>query len=80
MTTLTLKRFPEELRRRLEQRAKAHDWTVKDEVVHCLEAAISDEDINAAGYIQSIRPVRRKTESVALTDETLQEAIERGRV
>ena len=81
MATITLKNVPDELHRRLKERAERHHRSLNREAIRCLEAAVVDERIEDQALLARIRANRARMaeRGVWLTEESLREAIEEGR-
>ncbi len=80
MPTITLKNVPEELHRRLKERAARHHRSLNREAIHCLEEAVTDEQPPADDLLARIRQIReglgmQRSLSVA----EIEAAIEDGR-
>ena len=76
MATLTLKNIPDDLHRRLSERAARNRRTLDDEALACLEAALAEE---AETLLARIRERRARLDQVYLTEKNLQAAIDEGR-
>lgn len=81
MPTITLKNVPDELHRRLKDRAERHHRSLNREAIRCLEEAVADERIEEQALLARIRANRARMveRGVWLTEESLREAIEEGR-
>lgn len=81
MPTITLKNVPDELHRRLKDRAERHHRSLNREAIRCLEEAVADEWIEEEALLARIRANRARMveRGVWLTEESLREAIEEGR-
>lgn len=91
MPTITLRNVPEELHRRLKERAERHHRSLNREAIRCLEEAVGGEPApTASTEPPSVDPeaflaeVRRHREALVkrgvwLTEESLREAIDQGR-
>jgi plasmid stability protein len=81
MPTITLKNVPDELHRRLKERAERHHRSLNREAIRCLEEAVADERIEEQALLARIRANRARMveRGVWLTEESLLEATEEGR-
>lgn len=79
MATLTLKQVPNELYRRLKERAAAHRRSLNNEAILCLEQALEPRRFDRQSWLEEVRALRRQTPKVFLTDEMLRKAKEEGR-
>jgi plasmid stability protein len=60
MPTLTLKRLPLALHRRLKARAALHGRSLNGEVLACLQAAVGAERVDVEGTLARARELRRE--------------------
>jgi plasmid stability protein len=81
MATITLKNVPDDLHRRLKERAERHHRSLNREAIRCLEEAVADERIEEQALLARIRANRARMveRGVWLTEESLLEATEEGR-
>jgi plasmid stability protein len=81
MPTITLKNVPDELHRRLKERAERHHRSLNREAIRCLEEAVADERIEEQALLARIRANRARMveRGVWLTEESLLDATEEGR-
>lgn len=80
MPTITLKNVPDELHRRLKERAARNDRSLNREAIRCLEAAIAEpaDDTDLQGRIRRFREGLAARGAWA-TPESIEQAIEEGR-
>ena len=76
MATLTLKNIPDDLHRRLRERAARNRRSLDDEALACLEAALTEDRDT---LLARIRDRRTRLDQVYLTEKDLQAAIDEGR-
>jgi plasmid stability protein len=80
MATITLKNVPDDLHRRLKERAERHHRSLNREAIRCLEEAVAgdepEEELLARIRANRARMAER---GVWLTEESLREAIDQGR-
>lgn len=86
MPTITLKNVPEELHRRLKERAERHHRSLNREAIRCLEEVVSEEPATPASIDPDafLAELRRHREALVergvwLTEASLREAIDHGR-
>ena len=86
MATITLKNVPDELHRRLKERAERHRRSLNREAIRCLEEAVRDDPAPPAVLDSNafLAEVRRHREALVergvwITEESLREAIDQGR-
>lgn len=86
MPTITLKNVPDDLHRRLKERAERHHRSLNREVIRYLEEAVSEDTAPPSGldpeaFLVEVRRHRKALVEggVWLTEESLREAIEAGR-
>ena len=78
MATLTLKNVPDDLHRRLKERAARNHRSLNREVIHALEEAIAPEAGDLSRRIRVLHD-RLKREGIEATPESVRAAIEEGR-
>lgn len=80
MPTITLKNVPEELHRRLKERAERHHRSLNREAIRCLEEAVANDEPEEE-LLARIRANRARMaeRGVWLTEDSLREAIDQGR-
>ncbi|MDX1531627.1 MAG: Arc family DNA-binding protein [Rhodothermales bacterium] len=81
MATITLKNVPDDLHRRLKERAARHHRSLNREAIRCLEEAVAADPPAEADLLDRIR---RRREALAqrglrLTQEDVDGAIDEGR-
>ena len=76
MATLTLKNIPDDLHRRLLERAAHNRRSLDAEALACLEAALTEE---TETLLARIRDRRTRLDQIYLTEKDLQKAIDEGR-
>jgi antitoxin FitA len=83
MASITLSNVPEDLYRRLAERAESHRRTVEDEVLQCLDAVVPrggprrSADVDAT--LEELRRFRESLGPIFLTEDDLQRAKREGR-
>ena len=80
MGTLTIKQFPERLRRRLKQRAAEHRRSVNREAIICLEEVLEPKPFNPKEFLSRVRAARSRLTGVYVTDDELNAAKNEGRL
>lgn len=58
MPTVTLKNIPDDLHRRLKERAARHHRSLNGEILACLEGAVRSEPVDPKAFIARIRELR----------------------
>ncbi len=79
MATLTLDQVPDELHRRLKERAAAHRRSVNHEAIMCLEQALQPRRFDPQGWLEEVRALRRQAPTAQLTDSLLRTGRSQGR-
>lgn len=81
MSTLTLKNVPEDLHRRLKERAARNRRSVEDEALRCLDEAVAAPPLDDEAFLEEVRLSREAlaARGVWITPESIREAIEQGR-
>ncbi|RMH35878.1 MAG: hypothetical protein D6690_07860 [Nitrospirae bacterium] len=78
MATITLKNVPDNLLRKLKQRAAQHRRSLNNEVIVCLESVIQNRPMDVDRLLERVRRIR-KVPRKTLTDKTLKVLKEKGR-
>ena len=78
MVSMTLKNIPDELHRRLRERAEAHGRSLNKEILASLEQVAYARRIAVADYLSRVERVHRQIDFQVTFDE-IQKAIESGR-
>ena len=79
MPNITRKNISEEIYAALKKAADKHHRSINKEVIHIIENAALNTAPDSEMMIEKIRITRKKTESVMLTNEIIQQAKETGR-
>ncbi|MCB1036059.1 MAG: plasmid stability protein [Acidobacteria bacterium] len=79
MANLTLKQVPEDLYRRLKDRAAVHRRSINNEAIICLEQALEARPFEPRAWLDEVRTLRRQTPKVFLDEATLKAAKSQGR-
>ena len=82
MPTITLRNVPDDLHRRLKERAARNHRSLNGEALHCLEQAISEgkQALDAGARLEQIRRRRQALGMPrTLTADEVEAAIEEGR-
>jgi len=79
MPTLTLKKVPEGLYRRLKERAATHRRSLNGEAIVCLEEVLEHKPFEPQSWLREVQTLRRRTAPLFVTDEDLRKAREHGR-
>ena len=78
MVSMTLKNIPDELHRRLRERAEAHGRSLNKEILASLEQVAYARRITVPDYLSRVERVHRQIDFQVTFDE-IQKAIESGR-
>ena len=79
MATVTIKNMPESLLRRLRERAQANRRSVDEEIVACIESAVSPEVVDVEEILRQARELREKTAHYVISDSEFNELKQAGR-
>jgi plasmid stability protein len=79
MATLTIKNIPDDLYKRLKQRAEANRRSLNSEVILCIEQAVSSQKIEPEQLLARARQLREKTSAYQISDTEYTEAKQAGR-
>ena len=79
MPTLTIKGMPDDLYRRLKERAAAHRRSLNSEILVALEQAVSTPRADAETLLARADALRRTLRTPRLTEATLRAAKNSGR-
>lgn len=78
MMTITLKNIPDELHRRLKERAASHHRSLNSEIIAALEMLTRNEPFDAQSYLERVRRLRPAGHE-RLTLEDFQRSRDEGR-
>jgi plasmid stability protein len=78
MVTFTVKGLPEEVHRKLKERARRHRRSLNSEVIASLEQSVLSSAIDTERFLQTTYRLRREVIG-RLTDEQLQDLKSSGR-
>ena len=70
MATITLKNIPEQLHKKIKQRAVQHHRSLNSEIISCLERALGSSPIDTEALITRARDMRSKL-SIRLTNRDI---------
>ncbi|HEX2187364.1 MAG TPA: Arc family DNA-binding protein [Longimicrobiaceae bacterium] len=80
MTSFTIKNIPDDLYAELKRQAEANRRSLNGEIIHSLERVVREA---RAGYdrptLDDLRALRARISAPPLTDDLLEDAIDRGR-
>lgn len=79
MATLTIKNIPTDLYERLKQCAARDRRSINNQVIVCLEQALTSLRPDADAILKEARTVRRKTSRYVVTDKVLTRVKQEGR-
>jgi plasmid stability protein len=79
MATLTIKNIPEELRKRLKERAAQHRRSINGEVISCLETVLVGDRVDPHDFLARARALRERMPRVFITEKDLRAARNQGR-
>jgi plasmid stability protein len=78
MAAITVRSLPDELHRRLRQRAEEHGRSLNSEIIACLRAAVEPDVVDPDALLARARALRDGIPA-RLTDRTLRRLKDRGR-
>ena len=78
MATITLKNIPEQLHKKIKQRAMQHHRSLNSEIIFCLERVLGSSPVDTEALITRARDLRSKL-SVRLTNKDLTVLKNQGR-
>jgi antitoxin FitA len=80
MASITLRNVPEDLYRKLSERAESHRRSVEDEALDCLGDAVGARSAESVERVlDDLRRFRESVKGVYVTDDELRRAIDEGR-
>jgi antitoxin FitA len=79
VTTITVKRIPEELYTQLKALAAANRRSINNEIIVCIEQAVARQQVDARAIIDRARSVRRLMAGHMVTEEEISQAKRNGR-
>ncbi|MBN1536530.1 MAG: Arc family DNA-binding protein [Anaerolineales bacterium] len=74
MATITVKNIPDDLYHRLKTLARMNRRSVNNEIILCIEQAVSSRKIEPKEMMEKARLVRQLTSHTMLSEETLNQA------
>ena len=80
MATLTIKNIPDELYRQLKERATQHHRSINGEVISCLEKSLVSTRVDPEEFLEQVRALRRRMPRVFVTEKSLRQAKNWGRL
>ena len=78
MAAITVKSLPDELHRRLRERAEENGRSLNSEIIACLKAAVEPQVVDPEALLVRARALREGIPA-RLTDRTLRRLKDRGR-
>jgi plasmid stability protein len=79
MATITVKDIPDDLYEALKKKAAAHHRSINREIIHYIEQAVREREINVEEVLERARRIREKIGDVPINDEILNEYKNTGR-
>lgn len=79
MPTLNIKNVPDELYRRLKERAREHRRSINREAIVCLEGVLCSPPIDVDSFLDSVDRIQEGMNLTPPTEEMLNGAIDEGR-
>ncbi len=79
MATLTIKKVPEKLHKRLKESAALHHRSINREVIACLERSLMSRQVEPEEFLARVRALRERTPDLYVTEEDLRNAKNEGR-
>ncbi len=80
MPTITVKNIPGELYERLKQIAKANRRSINNEIIVCIERALTTQQVHPEEVIANARRLREKTARYLITDDEFTRVKSEGRL
>ena len=80
MATITVKNIPDDLYKKLKEAASYNRRSINSEVIYCIENYVKSRKINADEFIEQINNFYREKHIPLLTNDTLREFKECGRL
>ena len=80
MATITVKNIPDDLYKKLKENASINRRSINREVIYCIENTVKSRKIDTDEFITQIDNFYRDKNIPLLTDTTLKEFKERGRL
>ncbi len=77
MATLTIKKVPEKVYKRLKQSAAEHRRSMNSEVIACLERSLMSTPVDPEAFLARVREARERTAretGIFVTEKDLREA------
>jgi plasmid stability protein len=78
--TLTIKKVPDKLYKRLKQSAAEHRRSINGEVIACLERVLTRTRLDPQEFLERARALRERTPQLYVTEEDLRKAKDEGRL
>jgi len=79
MPTITVKNIPPETYARLKQAARANHRSINNEIIACIERAVSSQPFDPETTLGRARQLREKTAEYIISDEDFNQAKNTGR-
>jgi plasmid stability protein len=79
MPTLTIKNLPDDVYRRLKERAGREHRSLNREIILCLERAVHAEELDVDAWLAQAAKLRRRYKGPPLTDARIRGDKRRGR-
>ena len=78
MATITIKNIPDDIYRKVRDRAEAHDRSISGEIIACLEKSVTTSQLTPEEILNRARTLRSKAKG-SLSSKEVSEAIKNGR-
>ena len=79
MATLTIRDVPDELYKKLKERAERQRRSISKEAIVCLESALETSRVDPDALKARVRRLREQSPDLEVTDEELRRARDEGR-
>jgi len=79
MPALTIKNIPDDLYKELKHVAKQHHRSINSEVIVCLKRSLLPKKVSPEDRLNSIQALRSQITPNIITDEDIDQAINKGR-
>jgi plasmid stability protein len=80
MANITVKNIPDDLYDNLKYFASIHHRSLNNEIIVCIERAVRSRRIDKAQFLDRLQKLRKEIELPYLTDDTLNEIKNEGRL
>jgi hypothetical protein len=79
MQTITVKKIPPDLYKKLKQLAKENRRSINSEIIVCIERAICSQRINSDAFLKRIEQLQKGLDLPSIAQSGLEKALDEGR-